>query len=84
MTDACSCLQILRDPDGASRGFGFVSYDTPEESLAAVAGMNGKSIAGQQIYVALSHHNAEKGAYPRYPDANFQQVRTRQFHLYIL
>jgi hypothetical protein len=38
-------------------------FGTPEEAAAAVAGMDGKKIAGQAVYVALSHHNNQR---PRY------------------
>lgn len=40
--------KIMRDPDtGASRGFGFVSYDSFEASDAAIEAMNGQFLCNR-------------------------------------
>lgn len=36
---------------GVSKGFGFVSYSTPEAADAAMASMNGALIGGKQIRI---------------------------------
>lgn len=44
--------QVMYDPHTReSRGFGFVTMDTPEEADAAVAGMNGVELQGRAISV---------------------------------
>ena len=41
--------KIMRDPEtGASRGFGFVSYDNFESSDAAIEAMNGQFLCNRQ------------------------------------
>ena len=41
--------KIMRDPEtGASRGFGFVSYDGFEASDAAIEAMNGQFLCNRQ------------------------------------
>ncbi|KAI9987658.1 hypothetical protein PInf_023702 [Phytophthora infestans] len=42
--------RVMRDPNGNSRGFGFVCFSTPEEANKAVAEMNGKLISGKPVY----------------------------------
>jgi len=36
---------------GASKGFGFIEFSTPEEGRAAIAGLNGKDVNGQALKV---------------------------------
>ena len=36
---------------GASKGFAFIEYRTAEEARAAIAGLNGKDIHGQELQV---------------------------------
>ncbi|KAH8923206.1 RNA-binding domain-containing protein, partial [Atractiella rhizophila] len=44
--------QVMRDPQTRdSRGFGFVTMETPEEGDAAVAGMNAVDLKGRVITV---------------------------------
>ena len=44
--------EITVDKDtGISKGFGFVSYSTPEAADAAMAAMNGAMIGGRQIRI---------------------------------
>jgi splicing factor 3B subunit 4 len=50
-----STPKIMRDPDtGASKGFGFISYDCFEASDAAIAAMNGQFLCGKPISVSYA------------------------------
>lgn len=46
--------RIMRDENGASRGFGFVCFDRPEDATHAVQEMNGQVVGSKPIYVALA------------------------------
>jgi len=47
-----SC-RVQKDPEGRSRGFGFVSYDAPTSAQAAIAGMHGFPVEGKWLKVQL-------------------------------
>jgi len=47
---------VMRDRDtGRSRGFGFVTYGTPQEAEAAIAGLNEQDLDGRRIKVNLAN-----------------------------
>jgi splicing factor 3B subunit 4 len=57
-----SPAKIARDPDtGASRGFGFVSYDNFEASDAALQAMHGQFLMNQTINVDYAFKRDGKG-----------------------
>jgi len=54
---ACGTItsaKVMRDDKGASKGFGFVCFSTPDEATKAVTEMNGKMLGTKPIYVALA------------------------------
>lgn len=45
--------RVMRNESGESRGFGFVSYQTPEQAAAALKAMNGAVLGTKAIVVRL-------------------------------
>ncbi|KAF9443021.1 hypothetical protein P691DRAFT_779114 [Macrolepiota fuliginosa MF-IS2] len=45
--------RVMRDEGGASRGFGFVSFQTPDQASAALHAMNGAQLGSKSIVVRL-------------------------------
>jgi len=55
--------KIMRDDKGASKGFGFVCFATPDEATKAVTEFNGKMIKDKPIYVALAQRKEARRAH---------------------
>lgn len=58
--------RVMRNENGESRGFGFVSYQNPEQANAALQAMNGAQLGAKQIVVRLhqpKHLRQEKLAH---------------------
>jgi len=51
---------LAKDENGASKGFGFVNYDSHEQAQAAIDEMNGKEIDGNPIYVGRAQKKQER------------------------
>ncbi|XP_076919472.1 polyadenylate-binding protein 2-like [Bidens hawaiensis] len=66
-----SC-KVMRDPNGTSKGSGFVAFSTSEEASRALMEMNGKMIAGKPLYVALAQRKEDRRARLQ---AQFSQMR---------
>lgn len=66
-----SC-KVMRDPNGISRGSGFVAFSTPEEASRAILEMNGKMIVSKPLYVALAQRKEDRRARLQ---AQFSQMR---------
>ncbi|KAJ9159529.1 hypothetical protein P3X46_025035 [Hevea brasiliensis] len=66
-----SC-KVMRDPNGISRGSGFVAFSTPDEASRALMEMNGKMVASKPLYVALAQRKEDRRARLQ---AQFSQMR---------
>lgn len=66
-----SC-KVMRDPNGISRGSGFVAFSTAEEASKALTEMNGKMVVSKPLYVALAQRKEERRARLQ---AQFSQMR---------
>ncbi|KAH0853146.1 hypothetical protein HID58_090719 [Brassica napus] len=66
-----SC-KVMRDPNGISRGSGFVAFSTPEEASKAMSEMSGKMIENKPLYVAVAQRKEDRRAILQ---AQFSQMR---------
>lgn len=66
-----SC-KVMRDPNGTSKGSGFVAFSTSEEASRALMEMNGKMIASKPLYVAVAQRKEDRRARLQ---AQFSQMR---------
>ncbi len=57
---APTSLEIIKDRDGASKGFGFADFADADHARAVIAGLNGKEVSGQALKV--SEARPRKGA----------------------
>ncbi|KAL7154579.1 hypothetical protein ABFS83_03G011000 [Erythranthe nasuta] len=67
-----SC-KLMRDPNGMSKGAGFVAFSNPEEAAKALKEMNGKMIGRKPLYVAVAQRKEERKGWLQ---AHFAQIRS--------
>lgn len=53
-------VKIENDENGNSKGFGFCSYESPEEAEAAVQSMNGHTVGDKQLFVGRFQKKYER------------------------
>ncbi|ESQ53728.1 hypothetical protein EUTSA_v10024683mg [Eutrema salsugineum] len=66
-----SC-KVMRDPNGISKGSGFVAFSTPEEATEAMSQLSGKMIESKPLYVAIAQRKEDRRVRLQ---AQFAQVR---------
>ena len=52
----------MKSEEGKSKGFGFVSFESPEEASVACDELNGSEIEGKTVYVGRAQKKAERQA----------------------
>uniref|UniRef100_A0A8I3WXV0 Polyadenylate-binding protein n=1 Tax=Callithrix jacchus TaxID=9483 RepID=A0A8I3WXV0_CALJA len=79
-------VKVMRDPNGKSKGFGFVSYEKHEDANKAVEEMNGKEISGKIILVGHAQKKVERQAELKWKFEQLKQERISRYqgvNLYI-
>lgn len=77
----------MHDKTTTSRGFGFVSFETPEEVTKAITEMNSKVVGAKPLYVAMAQKKEERIAavaaqvilLPFYPLSRYRQFFFQKF-----
>merc|ERR1739847_186980 len=57
-----SSVKIMKSEDGKSKGFGFVSFESPEEAMNACDELNGQDLDGKTVFVGRAQKKAERQA----------------------
>ncbi len=55
-------IKLMVYENGASKGFGFVQLETPEEAQAAIAALHGKDWDGKELFVTIFKSQKEREA----------------------
>ncbi|KAF2289818.1 hypothetical protein GH714_038797 [Hevea brasiliensis] len=73
------CLVIAKDENGASRGFGFVNFENPDDARLAMERMNGTELGSKVLYVGRAQKKAEREQILR---LQFEEKRKEQILKY--
>jgi polyadenylate-binding protein len=79
-------IKVERDEGGNSKGFGFCSFETPEEAEGAVNNLNGRTIGDKQLFVGRFQKKAERMAEIKRKKDAIRQERMNKYqgvNLYI-
>jgi len=57
-----SSVKVMKSDDGKSKGFGFVSFESPEEAMNACDELNGQDLDGKTVFVGRAQKKAERQA----------------------
>merc|ERR1739847_249605 len=57
-----SSVKVMKSDDGKSKGFGFVSFESPEEAMTACDELNGQDLDGKTVFVGRAQKKAERQA----------------------
>merc|ERR1712020_68818 len=57
-----SSVKVMKSDDGKSKGFGFVSFESPEEAMIACDELNGQDLDGKTVFVGRAQKKAERQA----------------------
>lgn len=68
----------MKDDKGASKGFGFVCYASPDEASKAVSELNGKMIGAKPLYVSLAQPKEIRQQQLSAQVAQREQIRSQQ------
>jgi len=72
--------RVMSDPSGKSKGFGFVSFESPEAAEEAVKELNDKELGnGKKIYVGRAQKKAERQADLK---RKFEQLKLERMNRY--
>ncbi|THH26569.1 hypothetical protein EUX98_g7619 [Antrodiella citrinella] len=75
---AITSAKVMRDEKGASKGFGFVCFSSPDEATKAVAEMNNKMIGSKPLYVSLAQRREVRRQQLESQIAQRNQIRMQQ------
>ncbi|XP_047326593.1 polyadenylate-binding protein 2-like [Impatiens glandulifera] len=68
---------VMRDPNGKSRCFGFINFQSPDDAAAAVEGLNGMNFTDDRVlFAGKAQRKADREAELR---ARFEQERNSRF-----
>ncbi|KAK4392127.1 Polyadenylate-binding protein 7 [Sesamum angolense] len=72
-------LAISKDDNGASRGFGFVNFENPDDAKRAVEALHGSQLGSKVLYVARAQKKSEREELLR---RQFEEKRKEQILKY--